>query len=377
LNLRSLSDDNLLSRLSKLVARERETTLLILHHLNEIERRKLHLKLGYRSMFDYCTSALGYSESAAGRRIQAARCVAHFPDVCDLLAANDVNLSTVAQVSRLLTKDNKERLLARIRGKSQREVEGIAAEYCPREKPRDRVRTVVVRVPVAVPKPAEAAGGSLGMSPSNGTAMRDHSRNGSDRESSSHSGEQEAAETGRGGSNAEAQPFAVRQLRRVLIQFSAAPEFMAKLDRVKSLMWHRLPSNASLEQVFGLALEHLIERQDPRKRRERREKGRHGRGDAAAEDRSRSRRQIGRNRHVPMAVRDEVYARDQGQCTFVGPGGRRCGATRALQLDHISPVARGGRGSPDNLRLLCAYHNRLEAERLLGPGVASRFRRRE
>jgi 5-methylcytosine-specific restriction endonuclease McrA len=39
-----------------------------------------------------------------------------------------------------------------------------------------------------------------------------------------------------------------------------------------------------------------------------------------------------------------------------------------LQIDHIQPVARGGANTIDNLRVLCAYHNRLEAERLMGVG---------
>jgi 5-methylcytosine-specific restriction endonuclease McrA len=37
-----------------------------------------------------------------------------------------------------------------------------------------------------------------------------------------------------------------------------------------------------------------------------------------------------------------------------------------LQIDHVKPAARGGANTIDNLRLLCAYHNRLEAERLMG-----------
>ena len=68
-SLRSLSDSDLLSRVRGIVVRERTLTLFLLLHLNEIERRKLHLMQGYSSMFDYCTSCLGYSETAAIRRI--------------------------------------------------------------------------------------------------------------------------------------------------------------------------------------------------------------------------------------------------------------------------------------------------------------------
>ena len=59
MNLQSLSNEVILSRINDLVRRERGMTLRILDHLVEIERRKLHLELGYSSMFIYCTRGLG------------------------------------------------------------------------------------------------------------------------------------------------------------------------------------------------------------------------------------------------------------------------------------------------------------------------------
>ena len=144
-----------------------------------------------------------------------------------------------------------------------------------------------------------------------------------------------------------------------VIKFPAGEAFMKKIARVKSLAWHRLPPNPTFEQVFELALDVLIEKEDPAKRHERREK-RSGRARAASTPDHGA-------RYVSAAVRDQVFVRDQGRCSYESPAGRRCASTRALQVDHIEPVARGGAGTCDNLRLLCAYHNRLEAERLMGP----------
>ena len=56
-SLRGLSDRELLARVKDLVSRERAVTLEILVHLIEVERRRLHLGLGYPSLFEYCTSA--------------------------------------------------------------------------------------------------------------------------------------------------------------------------------------------------------------------------------------------------------------------------------------------------------------------------------
>src|SRR2546430_16598526 len=48
------------------------------------------------------------------------------------------------------------------------------------------------------------------------------------------------------------------------------------------------------------------------------------------------------SRHIPAHVRRAVWARDQGQCTFVADDGRRCAATHRLELHHETPFARGG-----------------------------------
>ena len=73
-------------------------------------------------------------------------------------------------------------------------------------------------------------------------------------------------------------------------------------------------------------------------------------------------------------MRDAVWARDRGRCTFVSPGGKRCGSRWDLEIDHIVPVARGGESRPENLRLLCSRHNRLEAERVFGEEHMARFK---
>ncbi|HEX6790663.1 MAG TPA: HNH endonuclease [Candidatus Krumholzibacteria bacterium] len=100
----------------------------------------------------------------------------------------------------------------------------------------------------------------------------------------------------------------------------------------------------------------MRQREDPVARKQRREE----RGTKPAASQSDNPRQL------PAHVRDQVFARDQGRCTFVSAGGRRCDSSHMLPFDHKVPVARGGKSTLDNPRLLCAYHNRLEAQRLMG-----------
>ncbi|MFH1754734.1 MAG: hypothetical protein ABIA59_03425, partial [Candidatus Latescibacterota bacterium] len=107
--LTALSDAQLLKRLDSLVQTERQTTLEILCHLIEMDRRSLYLGRGYTSLFEYCTRHLGYSESAAFRRIKTARCIRDFPEVYEMLAGTELNLSTVSKLSVLLTEENKDK----------------------------------------------------------------------------------------------------------------------------------------------------------------------------------------------------------------------------------------------------------------------------
>lgn len=67
-------------------------------------------------------------------------------------------------------------------------------------------------------------------------------------------------------------------------------------------------------------------------------------------------------RRPSEALKREVIKRDGGACTFVSAAGKRCGATRFVELDHIVPVAKGGLTKLSNLRLLCRTHNQLAAQ---------------
>ena len=82
---------------------------------------------------------------------------------------------------------------------------------------------------------------------------------------------------------------------------------------------------------------------------------------AASASRSAGRRRVGaaRTRAIAAAVRRHVWLRDRGRCTYRDPEtGRCCGSRHLVQIDHIQPYAMGGPSSAENLRLLCAAHNR-------------------
>ena len=80
-------------------------------------------------------------------------------------------------------------------------------------------------------------------------------------------------------------------------------------------------------------------------------------------------------RRMTAEVKEEVYERDGGRCTWVGETGRRCNSTWQVEFGHIIDVACGGDSSAGNIRCLCRAHNQLEAEQRFGAGFMEEKRR--
>lgn len=358
----SIPDRELIARLDELRRDERAAAIDLLRHLIEVERRSLHLRLGYSSLFAYCTGHLCYSESAAARRVQAARCLQRFPRVGPLLQNGEINLNTLGLVANLLTEATIDQWLARIRGKTQREVEAIAATVRPPVTLRDRARLVQVAIPSAAPLPLAPATNAPTGALSRATLFEAPPPASTEALAP---GDPSAAMSSSAGSPIERKPSPapIATQAKVYIQFLADQSFMAKYRIATALLSNRLP-RLTFEAVFVALIEDFIRRHEPVERHQRREQAA-----ARADD-------AGGRAAIPVRTRDAVFARDRGRCTYVGSDGKRCDETIRLHIDHIKPVARGGSNDISNLRLLCARHNQLLAERILGRGVMNAHRHR-
>jgi 5-methylcytosine-specific restriction endonuclease McrA len=82
-----------------------------------------------------------------------------------------------------------------------------------------------------------------------------------------------------------------------------------------------------------------------------------------------------KSRHIPAAVKRAVYERDQGQCTYVAPNGRRCSERHRLEFHHGKPFGRGGDHRVENVHLMCRAHNGYFADRDYGKKKMKRYRR--
>ena len=131
MDLRHLTDQALLADTKFLASREREITTKILHHLKEIDKRKLYSDLGYSSLFAYCLKELGYSESAASRRIQGARMIQELPQMEEKIEEGILSLSNVSLLNQFFKENEVTSNTEKI--KVIKKVENMSSSECKKE----------------------------------------------------------------------------------------------------------------------------------------------------------------------------------------------------------------------------------------------------
>ena len=335
-SLKGMSDRELINQLKKLVKQEQTLTLQIIFHLAEIERRGLYLEMAYSTLTEYCIHELGYGDSSASRRVRVAHMINRVPEVYEYLAKKQLTFSAVVQVYRVLTPENKHSLLPRLVGKSYSEIERIMAEYLPARTIIDQAKPTLVKKLVAVESVPPRASSDRAADAS-ASQLGDLTR---------HSD----------GSNAPTIEMSTPEVKEVLermfeIRFAADEELMELIQWMKSQLSHQFPKGAGYLEIFKHAIKYYKQREDLAESKP-----------AAPSTRAKS-----DSRYIPKSIKQKVWKRDNGRCTFVGSNGKRCNGDYLVQFDHYPiPYARGGPSTVDNLRLLCAKHNRHEALRVYG-----------
>ena len=127
----ALTDEELLSEVQVLVARERDATTVLIVSLGELDARQLYLPLGYPSLFAYCVGELHMSKSAACSRMHAARVIRAFPAALKYLADGSITLTNLNVLGPHLTVDNHEELLRAAKSHTKEEVERQMAALSP------------------------------------------------------------------------------------------------------------------------------------------------------------------------------------------------------------------------------------------------------
>jgi 5-methylcytosine-specific restriction endonuclease McrA len=136
---KQLSNDALISKLSRCVREDRELSARLLAHLGEVDSRGLYRDQGFSSMFDYCVRSLHMSESEADLRIKAARVGRQFPDALEMLSRGELHMTAMRLLAPVLTASNVH-LLKEACFKSKPEMKELIAKHFPSPDVAESVR---------------------------------------------------------------------------------------------------------------------------------------------------------------------------------------------------------------------------------------------
>ena len=301
LNLKHLNDAALISKTKSLAVEERRLVSEVIHYLREINRRRLYAARGYESLFAFTVKELGYSDASAYRRINAMRLLSDLPAVEtqkieESLKTGELSLSNLSQLQGFLVAERKENKRVYT---PQEKTELITSLKCKSSREAEKVLAAVSPQSVRRKELTRAVS---------------------------------ATET--------------------LVQFTADAALMAKLQRTRELLSHRLPdaSMASLlNELADLALKSVEPARKPVSK-------------CTATSKSAQEPQSKNPRYIPQKLKTELFQKAGGCCQYVdSETGRRCESRAYLQVDHRTPVVFGGTAHSENLRILCAVHNQYEA----------------
>jgi hypothetical protein len=143
--LKNVSDDELLRRLSDLLKQSRRVESVLIAHIAEVDERRLYAR-DAGSMFTYCTQVLHLSEHEAYARITVARASRRYPALLAMLGDGRLHLSGIGKLVPHLTDANHEELLVRATHKTKGEIEELLAAIAPKPDVAPAVRRLPARV---------------------------------------------------------------------------------------------------------------------------------------------------------------------------------------------------------------------------------------
>jgi hypothetical protein len=371
----------LTKELASMLQRERGGLVDFLLAFSDFHARKRWRELEYASGFAYLRGELKLSEGAAYNRIVAAELIHGVPEVSAALRSGALCFSTVTQVAKVVTPENKDELLPRFFRLSRSQAEQLAVSLRPVEviPVRDVVTAIrpppaAARTAAALTAPAEAAGAS----PAAGTEILPLP-----------SGEV-AAGMDDGPPCAQLHqvksslPVGCESLHQVKspLPFGCEPppepprdeiepldaqlarlhvtvsrRLLEKLEAAKDALAHACPG-ATAAEVFERGLDLVLDQHAKRK---------------GLVEKPRNEPRPSSTDAVPAHVKRAVWLRAGGRCEWILPSGERCDSTRKLEYDHILALALGGKSTLDNVRLACRPHNLLAARQAFGDEVMDRY----
>jgi hypothetical protein len=347
------------NHLAALLRTEQGAMADFLLDLADFDRQRLWRDLGHTSLFSYLRRELGLSAGAAQYRKTAAELIQQLPEVAAALREGRLCLSTVIELAKVLTLENRHDVLPRFFGLSRREAEMVAASIRPSVvAPR---RDVVTQVRPAATTPCAAAPraqSSVASLPPLELRPAEVPETEACLAEAPPAGAEPLLLSPSPPPRDSAEPLDGEVSR---LHVTVSRRLLAKLDAAKDALSHSMPG-ASAGELLEAALDLLLEKAAKRK------------GLVA---KPRAEPPPSQSDAVPAHVRRAVWRRAGGRCEFRFDSGQVCGSTTRLEFDHYPvPRARGGPATIDNIRLACKAHNQLAARRIFGDPWMDRYTRR-
>jgi hypothetical protein len=347
------------AQLADLLRRERAALAEFLVALADFDRRRLWVDLDHASLFAFLVKDLGLSNGAAFYRKTAADLVQRFPQIVEPLRDGRLCLTTVVELSKIITNENATEVLPRFFGASKRDAKNVVAEIAPEPAPE---RTVVTSLITA--RPAEADADQAELRPAN------HLR----------------ANSGPAPQEGSLIPSRVDSPRTVVepknaelsrVHVTVSRKLVEMLEAARAALSHSHPGATDgeiLEVGLGLIIQRHAKRRgmvkNPRK------KAAESMPPGSAPSPAAEAAPVVQGRYVPAAIRRAIWQRDDGKCQWKLEAGGICGSTCRVELDHIEPFAKGGRIlKPEEGRLLCKHHQDVSARQVYGDEVMDRYTR--
>ena len=367
-----MTDNQLLSQTKNLVQKERQINVFVLQYLQEIESRKLYLERGFPSLFEYAIKALGYSHSAAYRRIKAMRLCRDIPQAASKIKIGNLNLTTASQLQTFFEKKKR---------KHKKQISDKADMFKTNNKERCNAQSTYLPAAGCVndnvdkdkkkeSKPENKTPVDLDSTQKLDLIQKAENQSSRELEKTLFDIDPEVCN----------EKEKVRNINnnKVEIKVILDKNSQQKLEDLKKLLSHKNP-NMSYGELIAVLAELGLNKYDPKTKRQNssvkvpvstkshKVVSKNSEKTSVQTTRQKlhnDRQYLKSTRYIPSVVRHHVWVRDQGQCTYVcSKTNRRCSSNHLLQIDHITPFSLGGTNEADNLRLLCANHNQFAFSR--------------
>lgn len=151
------------------------------------------------------------------------------------------------------------------------------------------------------------------------------------------------------------------------IKITLNPGTQAKLNRARELI-----HADTMAEVFEKALDSLIAEKEKALGKVQRVENTKASTPPAKPITTQPRKFDSNPRYIPTQFKRIIYERSKGQCEFINSKRTRCLSKSHLEVDHIKPVALGGKTEITNLRHLCRNHNQYRA--MLAVSQSSKLR---